>query len=65
MMSLNRVVYDEVIDSLETMKRKMSIKYRFDESVVKQSLNYYESLANFMSIILSNIKINFMSSIYS
>ena len=62
---LSFVVYDKVIDYLETMKRKMSIKYRFDESIVKQSFNYYESLANFMSIILSNIKINFMSSIYS
>ena len=59
------VVYDEVIDYLKAMKRKMSIKYKFDESVVKQSFNYYESLANFMSITLSNIKINFISSIYS
>ena len=58
------VEYYEVIDYLEAMKRKMSIKYKFDESVVKQSLNYYESLANFMSIMLSSIKINFMSSIY-
>ena len=47
------------------MKRKLSIKYRFDESIVKQSFNYYESLANFMFKILSNIKIKFMSSIYS
>ena len=59
------VKYYEVIDYLEAMKQKMSIKYRFDESVVKQSFNYYESLANFMSIMLSSIKINFMSSIYS
>ena len=64
-MMLSFVEYYEVIDYLEAMKRKMSIKYRFDESIVKQSFNYYESLANFMSITLSNIKINFMSSIYS
>ena len=59
------VEYYEVIDYLEIMKRKMSIKYRFDELIVKQSFNYYESLANFMSIMLSSIKINFMSFIYS
>ena len=64
-MMLSFVEYYEVIDYLEIMKRKMSIKYRFDESIVKQSFNYYESLTNFMSIMLSSIKINFMSSLYS
>ena len=63
-MMLSFVEYYEVIDYLEAMERKVSIKYRFGEPVAKQSLNYYGSLANSMSIMLPSIKINFMSPIY-
>ena len=63
-MMLSFVEYYEVIDYLEAMKRKMSIKYRFGGSVAKQSPNYYGSLANFMPIMLPSIKINSTPPIY-